>query len=543
MPGSTIAFFSCILLCLVAGINCVQGVEGTEAPTASNLTVVIISDTSGTDSEPASKGDRQSSVLVAQANWTACPDEDFRSYSLYRSVSAELVKDTTEASLIYSVTDVDSIVFSDSTITWNIDFYYALLTQDFQDYSTWSNVETISTHHESYPPCSLTVSSVTPENFSLIWSEYEGNDFLYYILYRDVQPGIETYPSTAELVLITENQNCTSFTDCCTILGRDVYYALNVDVQSMPSIWSNEVSVYNEPVPLTVTGSLAGLSEPSCVSFVDDETICLSESATDGSFHLVSVNGPESIAEFSPTGTPVCVEPSDAGSCIYAATSQPDRLLILDGTDLAVLESLDLPGQPAGLSVDPYGEYIYCSLYDKDELLVIRTSDLQTEALVQLDAYPRGICTTPEGDYICVACTGNSSINIVDRSNWTVKKSLTIGPYPMDLVTTADGLLLLVTCWGDSRIYLITTYSWFITGWIDTPYKPAGLSMHPEGYLYTACEYADSICVICPSSERILATTSTDDGCWDVSVSPDGSFACAVNRSAGTLSLIGFQQR
>ena len=129
-----------LLICLIAAVQlaCVQGNESTVEPTASTLTVVHLYDS--VSSRFSEKGADQLSSTSALASWTECPDEDFELYRLYRSLSQESADDSSQAELIFSAAEADSIEYVDSTLSWNADYYYALMTTNERGYSAWSNV-------------------------------------------------------------------------------------------------------------------------------------------------------------------------------------------------------------------------------------------------------------------------------------------------------------------------------------------------------------------------------------------------------------------
>ena len=86
-------------------------------------------------------------TAVASANevalsWTRCPDEDFFSYTLYRSYVAGIAGDTLSAEKLGVFTDPGVLSFNDSIIEQPT-VYYALRTTNAAGLSVWSNEEVV----------------------------------------------------------------------------------------------------------------------------------------------------------------------------------------------------------------------------------------------------------------------------------------------------------------------------------------------------------------------------------------------------------------
>ena len=530
-----------LLLCLIAAVQlaCVQGNEDTVTPTASTLNVVHLFDSTLNGSE--TRGTGQLSGTAALASWTECPDEDFQLYRLYRSQSQESANDSSQAELVFSAMEPESTEFIDSTLAWNSDYYYALQTTNGRGYSSWSNVAHVGTYGDPEDNWILELVSASPEEFDLFWPEFSFGVFESYDLLKDHQPNIQNYPSSAQLIYTSDDPAASQYQDTDTYFGRNIYYALRIDRAGIPPLWSNELQVYFEPVPLTLKDTQGGFSQPAQALFVNSGMVCVSENVQGGSIVLVSVPDMTVQAELASNGTPVCIDRSMNGSFIYAATSNPDRLLKLDPENLQIIASMDLDGDPGGLLAEANGDEVYCTLNQPARLAVIDPAEMSVIGEVALDAYPTAICSDLYNEYLCIACTGNSRLNVVSTSTWTVEHIISVDPFPLDVALSIDGSWVYASCWGNSTVHRINTGSWQNVLQISVAEGPAGLAVHPEGWLYVACESADSVYVTDSALTRAYGSAFADDGCRDVCVSPDGNSVLTVNRHAGSLSLLQFK--
>ena len=109
-----------------------------EPPEASTLTLEY----TGTSLDNTGGGRGNCQVT---ASWTANSDDDFASYTLYRSTGADIFQDTTAAVNLGTFTNPSQTEYEDGSVFWNTRYYYALLIRDQSGNSTWSNEPDILT--------------------------------------------------------------------------------------------------------------------------------------------------------------------------------------------------------------------------------------------------------------------------------------------------------------------------------------------------------------------------------------------------------------
>ncbi|MBD3278665.1 MAG: hypothetical protein GF388_10215 [Candidatus Aegiribacteria sp.] len=109
-----------------------------EPPEASTLSLEY----TGTSLDNGSGGRGNCQVT---ASWTSCSDEDFTSYTLYRSTSANISQDTTDAVNLGTYTGASETEHEDGSVFWNTRYYYAVVTRDEGGNYSWSNEPDILT--------------------------------------------------------------------------------------------------------------------------------------------------------------------------------------------------------------------------------------------------------------------------------------------------------------------------------------------------------------------------------------------------------------
>ncbi|MCK5786616.1 MAG: fibronectin type III domain-containing protein [Candidatus Sabulitectum sp.] len=80
-----------------------------------------------------------SSSTTAELGWTGCPDSDFSSYTLYRSVSPGISNNSGSAAVIFTTENKASTEYLDDNLEPGSTWYYALKTTNEGGGASWSN--------------------------------------------------------------------------------------------------------------------------------------------------------------------------------------------------------------------------------------------------------------------------------------------------------------------------------------------------------------------------------------------------------------------
>lgn len=137
------------------GSSSPAGVTPPTPPTASTLSIAYTGSTKLFNTDQPAETDLLTSssntgitvlgYCEVTANWTLCNDSDFQSYTLYRSITAGISSDTTNAFNMGVFTSASESVYVDVSVDWNTPYFYAILTRDTEDLHSWSNEGTITT--------------------------------------------------------------------------------------------------------------------------------------------------------------------------------------------------------------------------------------------------------------------------------------------------------------------------------------------------------------------------------------------------------------
>ncbi len=82
-------------------------------------------------------------------SWTECPDDDFASYDLYRSETSGIAANPASATMVTTITDIQTLTYTDLNLAWETTYFYALKTVDSSQLTSWSNEVSITTPDSS----------------------------------------------------------------------------------------------------------------------------------------------------------------------------------------------------------------------------------------------------------------------------------------------------------------------------------------------------------------------------------------------------------
>lgn len=131
---------SCLFSCALLLAGCADNPSDPGNPTSSYLCAFF----SGETEEPPM-------LCEVTLNWSECPDSDFESYTLFRSMNPGIASDTSGAVNLGSFASANIMQFTDGGVGWGSSYHYALLSMNTQGLSCWSNEVGIETPEVPLP--------------------------------------------------------------------------------------------------------------------------------------------------------------------------------------------------------------------------------------------------------------------------------------------------------------------------------------------------------------------------------------------------------
>lgn len=426
------------------------------------------------------KGSCQATLL-----WTRCPDGDFLRYDLCRSGSPGFTESAAEVEVIASFGGVTDTVFTDTDPEWGDSFYYALLTVNAGESTSWSN-EVELTMPGDLPDPSLLGGWLDCGIANLMWTPCKAYDFESYRLYRADSPGIAGDTASAVLLQSITGRFDTTYTDSLLLPSDEGYwYAVLTETTKGFHRWSNEFGVFVEepkPYPCRIVYEIPLESYPTdlAVTGTGDHVICshMGYSAEVVSMETFSA----SMLEGSPSARYVHVNPE--ADVAYLSPFEGDVLIEMDIGPEGGQRSCQLSGQPGECCTDPTGGILYVPFLDDHVIWIIDSASLSVVDVVYTDNPVRSLAYRPSGGEVYALSYIDDMVTILTTDPPEVAAEIPLGHLPVDMAFTPDGEELYVSCLGSDEIWLISCREQRVLDVIDMN-NPTDIAVHPSGdYLY-----------------------------------------------------------
>ncbi len=495
-----------------------------------------------------SDGDRATCQVTA--SWTECPDSDFLSYTLFRSTTSGIENDTSSAENLGTFTNSIILQYADNDVTWETDYYYALITRDTEGLYSWSNENSITTpssgsggeptpsvlsleftgETDSDGERSSRIRSNQVENLSALpipsimsrsvfsegdratcqvtasWTECPDSDFLSYTLFRSTTSGIENDTSSAENLGTFTNSSTLQYADNDVTWETDYYYALITrDTEDLHS-WSNESSI------TTPSSGGGGGSYPDSViatTYVGD--------------------GPSDL----------CSDP--LGNYIYVVNEIDDSVAKVRTSDNALVGTIAVGYLPGGICIIPSGAYLYVTSMSYDNVSVIRTSDFTITNTIGVGNNPRSICSHPNGQYVYAVNNFDDNVAVIQTSTNTVVATIPVGNSPWDICTLSSGEYLYVTNANDASVSVIRTSDNTVITTISVIDPPKCISALPsDDYIYVTSSRAgvNNTSVIRTSDNTVVGNYEIGDFPYAISSLPIGEYVYITHPGNDNVSIV-----
>ncbi len=178
--------------------------------------------------------------------WTTCPDSDFYSYRLYRSLNPDIQSDTTFAENVYTATVSSDTLYTDSDVCTGSDYYYALLTTNTSGFSSWSNEETVSVIENLPQVQDLTLDAAsTGRTVILVWAPLAGEVDGYQVYYKEEESGNWVLEETTTDSQVEITADCAGYYSVRGFAGEFFSESFSDSVNTMPSIITVTYTIYD----------------------------------------------------------------------------------------------------------------------------------------------------------------------------------------------------------------------------------------------------------------------------------------------------------
>ena len=364
----------------------------------SNEVAITTPEINAPDPSVLSKDD--ATWFCVDLSWTKCPNPNFESYMLYRSLTPDIETDSTLADLVCDLSWSLDTAYSDTSVTFSTTYYYALLTTNTENLSSWSN--------------EITVNTMTNMPDSLAVTVNVGND----------PWDIVSLPSGQYVYVTNRGDNNVS-----------VIKTSDNTVQTTVSVGDNPYGICVLPSGEFVYVTNWGSDNVSVIRTSDNSLVA-------------TIN-----AGRRPVG--ICAVPS--GEFVYVTNRDDNNVSVIRTSDNSVVSTVPVGTNPYRICSLPSGEFVYVTNWSSNSVSVLRTSDNTVVKTITMYTDPIGICALQSGDYVYVSNFGNDVVAVIRTSDNTVIKTINVGNGPWGICSHSSAECIYVTNSTDNTVSLIRT--------------------------------------------------------------------------------------
>lgn len=216
--------------------------------------------------------------------------------------------------------------------------------------------------------------------------------------------------------------------------------------------------------------------------------------------HLLPV--PPAVAEIREGTAPVALEIDNSTSQLYVAEKNAKQIAVLDLNTKKISETLPLPENPTGMTLDKNGQKIYVTAGGPGgtvSLLDVKSKKIISSAAVGHTPMSPVLSPDETSLYVCNRFDGN--ISVIDTAEMREKARIPVIREPIAAAITPDGKTLAVA-----------------------NHLPSGAA--DRGYIASAVSIIDTA-----AQKRLadISLTNGSTGMQGICISPDGKYAYATH--------------
>ncbi len=211
---------------------------------------------------------------------------------------------------------------------------------------------------------------------------------------------------------------------------------------------------------------------------------------------------------------PYQLQYSPNGKLLTTAGLARNQVDIYDAATLALLHRVPARTMPSHIAYSPDSAVVFVSLQGTDHLIAIRTADGAVLWNARVGNTPAGVIWNH--GRILVGCMGEAHIAVVDPASGRVERVVQTGRGAHTMFPSPDGKLIYATNRVDGSISVIDATTLDVKRTISVPGGPDDLEFAPDGTIWAALRFAQSVAVIDPQTAAIerIPVGRSPHGIW-----------------------------
>ena len=262
-----------------------------------------------------------------------------------------------------------------------------------------------------------------------------------------------------------------------------------------------------------ITRTIPLLREPHhLVLSPDGKSLVIGDTAGNALFFLDPLTG--DIQRRIAVSDPYQLQYSPNGALLTTAGLARNQVDIYDAHSYRLLHRVPARSMPSHIAYTPDSSVVFVSLQGTNSLIAIRTSAGAVLWNTKVGRTPAGVFYTR--GKILVGIMGDAHIAVVDPASGRVERTIATGRGAHTLFFNADHSLIYATNRVDGSICVLDPVSFAVKRTLRVPGGPDDLEFAPDGKIWAALRFAQSVGVIDPQTGAIerIAVGRSPHGIW-----------------------------
>jgi YVTN family beta-propeller protein len=211
---------------------------------------------------------------------------------------------------------------------------------------------------------------------------------------------------------------------------------------------------------------------------------------------------------------PYQLQYSPNGKLLTTAGLARNQVDIFDADSMTLLHRVPAKTMPSHIAYSPDSAVVYVTLQGTDRLIAIRTADGAVLWNNHVGNTPAGVIYNR--GRLLIGCMGEAHIAVVDPATGRVERVVPTGKGAHTLFPSPDGKLIYATNRVDGTISVIDADTLEVKRTLSVPGGPDDLEFAPDGTIWAALRFAQSVGVIDPQSGAVtrIAVGRSPHGIW-----------------------------
>jgi len=277
-----------------------------------------------------------------------------------------------------------------------------------------------------------------------------------------------------------------------------------------------------------ITKTIPLLREPHhLVLSPDGKSLVVGDTTGNALFFLDPVTG--DIQRKVTVSDPYQLQYSPNGKLLTTAGLARNQIDIYDAGTYKLLHRVPARSMPSHITYAPDSSVVFVSLQGTNALIAIRTADGAVLWNTKVGRTPAGVFYTR--GKLLVGIMGDAHIAVVDPATGRVERTIPTGRGAHTLFFNADHSLIYATNRVDGSISVLDPITLGVKRTLRVPGGPDDLEFAPDGKIWAALRFTQSVGVIDPVSGAIerIAVGRSPHGIWMNTHLKAGSWSTTSN--------------